>query len=31
VESDSLAIGRARQTGKSGWAAKRREITKREE
>ncbi|HZQ55002.1 MAG TPA: bifunctional UDP-N-acetylglucosamine diphosphorylase/glucosamine-1-phosphate N-acetyltransferase GlmU [Bryobacteraceae bacterium] len=31
VESDSLAIGRARQTDKSGWAAKRREIAKREE
>ncbi len=31
VESDSLAIGRARQTDKIGWAAKRREIAKREE
>lgn len=30
VESDSLAIGRARQTGKSGWAAKRRETAKEE-
>jgi bifunctional UDP-N-acetylglucosamine pyrophosphorylase/glucosamine-1-phosphate N-acetyltransferase len=30
VESDSLAIGRARQTGKSGWAAQRREKAKRE-
>ena len=31
VESDSLAIGRARQTDKSGWAAKRRDVAERED